>query len=56
MRFEDSFYKLTTIEQEIILIKKMEELQRNEDSIKKLLGTIRGGGKIQEPRRNDKQH
>ena len=41
-------------EQEEILIKKMGELYSEEDIIRKMLATIRGGYKILEPREIDR--
>lgn len=51
MRFEEGFYKLKPREQEVLLIRKMEELQKIEDRIRKLLGIIRGGGILVEPKK-----
>ena len=50
MKLPKNFYKMTLTEQESLLAKKMEELHREEDVIRKMLATIRGGYKIIEPR------
>ena len=41
-------------EQEVILIKKIQELHIEEDDVRKMLATIRGGYKIIEPREIDR--
>lgn len=43
------FYKLSIEEQEKILIQKKEKIHKEEDAVRKMLGTIRGGNKILEP-------
>jgi hypothetical protein len=41
-------------EQESVIIKKIQDLHIEEDIIRKMLGTIRGGYKIIEPREIDR--
>ena len=41
-------------EQEAMLIKKIQELHNEEDDVRKMLATIRGGYKIIEPREIDR--
>lgn len=54
MKLPKNFYKLSLTEQESVLAKRMAELHREEDEIRKMLGTIRGGYKIIEPREIDR--
>lgn len=54
MKLPKNFYKMSSTEQESALSKKMAELHREEDEIRKLLATIRGGYKIIEPREIDR--
>lgn len=54
MKLPKNFYKTSLQEQESILIKKIQELHDEEDSIRKMLATIRGGYKIIEPREIDR--
>jgi hypothetical protein len=54
MKLPKNFYKMSLKEQEEILIKKMGELYSEEDIIRKMLATIRGGYKILEPREIDR--
>ena len=54
MRLPKNFYKMSLSEQEMFLIKKMQELYAQEDILRKLMATIRGGYKIIEPREIDR--
>ena len=54
MKLPKNFYKMSLKEQEEILIKKIAELYAEEDIIRKMLATIRGGYKIIEPREIDR--
>jgi len=54
MKLPKNFYKMSLKEQEEILIKKMSNLYAEEDIIRKMLATIRGGYKIIEPREIDR--
>jgi hypothetical protein len=54
MKLPKNFYKMTLKEQEEILIKKMANIYAEEDIIRKMLATIRGGYKIIEPREIDR--
>jgi hypothetical protein len=54
MKLPKNFYKMTLKEQEEILIKRMSNLYAEEDIIRKMLATIRGGYKIIEPREIDR--
>ena len=54
MRLPKNFYKMSLSEQETFLIKKMQELYAQEDILRKLMATIRGGYKIIEPREIDR--
>jgi hypothetical protein len=54
MKLPKNFYKMSLKEQEEILIKKIAELYAEEDVIRKMLATIRGGYKIIEPREIDR--
>ena len=54
MKLPKNFYKMTLSEQESVLIKKIEELHQQEDVIRRMLGTIRGGYKIIEPKEIDR--
>jgi hypothetical protein len=54
MKLPKNFYKMSLKEQEEILIKRMANLYVEEDIIRKMLATIRGGYKIIEPREIDR--
>jgi len=54
MKLPKNFYKMSLKEQEEILIKRMANLYAEEDIIRKMLATIRGGYKIIEPREIDR--
>lgn len=54
MKLPKNFYKLSLSEQESVLAKRIIELHREEDEIRKMLGTIRGGYKIIEPKEIDR--
>jgi hypothetical protein len=54
MKLPKNFYKMSLKEQEEILIKRMSDLYAEEDIIRKMLATIRGGYKIIEPREIDR--
>jgi hypothetical protein len=54
MKLPKNFYKMSLKEQEEILIKRMAHLYAEEDIIRKMLATIRGGYKIIEPREIDR--
>ena len=54
MKLLKNFYKMSLKEQEEILIKRMSNLYAEEDIIRKMLATIRGGYKIIEPREIDR--
>ena len=54
MKLPKNFYKMSLKEQEEILIKRMSNLYVEEDIIRKMLATIRGGYKIIEPREIDR--
>jgi hypothetical protein len=54
MKLPKNFYKMSLKEQEEILIKRMSNLYEEEDIIRKMLATIRGGYKIIEPREIDR--
>jgi hypothetical protein len=54
MKLPKNFYKMSLKEQEEILIKRMSNLYAEEDIIRKMLATIRGGYKIIEPREIDR--
>jgi hypothetical protein len=54
MKLPKNFYKMSLKEQEEILIKKIAELYVEEDIVRKMLATIRGGYKIIEPREIDR--
>jgi hypothetical protein len=54
MKLPKNFYKMSLKEQEEILIKKMANIYAEEDIIRKMLATIRGGYKIIEPREIDR--
>jgi hypothetical protein len=54
MKLPKNFYKMSLQEQEAILIKKIQELHYEEDDIRKMLATIRGGYTIIEPREIDR--
>jgi hypothetical protein len=54
MKLPKNFYKMSLQEQEAMLIKKIQELHNEEDDVRKMLATIRGGYKIIEPREIDR--
>jgi len=54
MKLPKNFYKMSLQEQEAILIKKIQDLHNEEDDVRKMLATIRGGYKIIEPREIDR--
>ena len=54
MKLPKNFYKMSLKEQEEILIKKMANIYAEEDIIRKMLATIRGGYKIIEPKEIDR--
>jgi hypothetical protein len=54
MKLPKNFYKMSLQEQESILIKKIQDLHDEEDTVRKMLATIRGGYKIIEPREIDR--
>lgn len=54
MKLPKNFYKMSLSEQESAIIKKIQDLHTEEDIIRKLLATIRGGYKIIEPKEIDR--
>ena len=54
MKLPKNFYKMSLKEQEEILIKKLAELYEEEDVVRKMMATVRGGYKIIEPREIDR--
>ena len=54
MKLPKNFYKMTLSEQEAFLIKKINSLHNEEDIVRKMLATIRGGYKLIEPREIDR--
>jgi len=54
MKLPKNFYKMSLQEQEVILIKKIQDLHDEEDNIRKMLAKIRGGYKIIEPKEIDR--
>jgi hypothetical protein len=54
MKLPKNFYKMTLKEQEEILIKKIAQLYAEEDIVRKMMATVRGGYKIIEPRDIDR--
>ena len=54
MKLPKNFYKLSLSEQETVLVKRIEEIHKEEDEIRKMLGSIRGGYKIIEPKEIDR--
>ena len=54
MKLPKNFYKMSLSEQESVIIKKIQDLHIEEDIIRKMLATIRGGYKIIEPREIDR--
>lgn len=54
MKLPKNFYKMSLQEQESVLIKKIRDLHNEEDEVRKMLATIRGGYKIIEPREIDR--
>jgi hypothetical protein len=56
MKLSKKFNKMSLQEQEAYLVKELQEMYRTEDAIKKLLGKVRGGQKVNiqtEPDRPD---
>jgi hypothetical protein len=47
MRYPKNFNKMSIVEQEIWLVKKLSELYSEENSIKKALAKVRGGNKYE---------
>jgi hypothetical protein len=47
MRYPKNFNKMSIVEQEIWLVKKLSELYSEENSIKKALAKVRGGTKYE---------
>jgi len=47
MRYPKNFNKMTIVEQEIWLVKKLTELYNEENSVKKALAKVRGGNKYE---------
>ena len=47
MRYPKNFNRMTIVEQEIWLVKKLAELYTEENSIKKALAKVRGGSKYE---------
>jgi hypothetical protein len=54
MKLPKNFYKMTLKEQEEILIKKIAQLYAEEDIVRKMMATVRGGYKIIESREIDR--
>jgi hypothetical protein len=54
MKLPKNFYKMTLQEQEVLLIKKIEFLHNEEDFVRRMLASVRGGSKIIEPREIDR--
>ena len=54
MKLPKNFYKMSLQEQEVILIKKIQDLHNEEDEIRKMLAKIRGGYAIIEPKEIDR--
>lgn len=54
MKLPKNFYKMSLSEQEIFLIKKMQDLYEEEEALRKLMASVRGGYKIIEPREIDR--
>ena len=54
MKLPKNFYKMSLQEQEVILIKKIQDLHNEEDDIRKMLAKIRGGYQIIEPKEIDR--
>lgn len=46
MKVPKGFNKMTTVEQESWLIKKLQELHEVEKELRRLLGTVRGGQRV----------
>jgi hypothetical protein len=46
MRVPKGFNKMNTIDQEIWLVKKLQELYAAEIELKRMLGTVRGGQRV----------
>ena len=47
MRYPKNFNKMSIVEQEIWLVKKLSELYSEENTIKKALAKVRGGNKYE---------
>ena len=47
MRYPKNFNKMSIVEQEVWLVKKLSELYSEENSIKKALAKVRGGTKYE---------
>jgi hypothetical protein len=47
MRYPKNFNKMSIVEQEIWLVKKLTELYNEENSVKKALAKVRGGNKYE---------
>ena len=54
MKLPKNFYKMTLKEQEVLLIKKIESLHNEEDIVRKMLASVRGGSKIIESKEIDR--
>ena len=54
MKLPKNFYKMSLSEQEIFLIKKIQDLYAEEEALRKLMASVRGGYKIIEPREIDR--
>jgi hypothetical protein len=56
VKIPKSLNKMSLLEQEAFLVKKLQELYSTEDNIKRMLGKVRGGNKVNiqtEPDRPD---
>jgi hypothetical protein len=56
MKLSKKFNKMSLQEQEVYLVKELQEMYRAEDAIKKMLGKVRSGNKVNiqtEPDRPD---
>lgn len=49
MRMPKNFNKMNTIDQEIWLVKKLQEMYAVESELRKMLATVRGGQKVSMP-------
>ncbi len=54
MKLPKNFYKMSLSEQESVLAKRIADIHKEEDEIRKMLGSIRGGYKIIEPKEIDR--